>query len=75
MNKDKLFNMLTYEDRMDKIELAYIIVNNIDLVVGEKAAVSVKRFDLLVLDILRWHEAKNSYKEFKNAVQQNIAGR
>ena len=64
MNTDRLFNeILTYEDRHDYDELGMVISNHADIVYKVNAAITVKEWDGLIKDMMRWRSRKNSNTE------------
>ena len=60
MERERLFSRLTYEDRHDYDEIGMIISNQMDVVFDGNGAVSVKKWDSLARDIMRWHETKKT---------------
>lgn len=64
MEKDRLFNkILTYKDEFDKDDLGMIISNDMDCIIDGAGALSIKAWNELILDILRWHKMKNKYNQ------------
>ncbi len=69
MQKNKLFEELTYKDKYDHDELGMIIANNINIVVAGTAGILADRWADLIADILLWHSNKNKiqFKFKKNS--------
>jgi hypothetical protein len=59
MDRDKLFNKLTYKNVSDNDELGMILSNNIDTGHEDGGLISVKQFDQLIGDIKQWRANKN----------------
>lgn len=59
MEKDKLFNMLTYKHENDDNEIGMILSNNADHGNSNGCLISVKQFASLTEDIKLWRINKN----------------